>query len=875
MVIAMCALCTLGGVTVDESTGAHSLKNISNSSSTTAPHSPHSDHHHHYHVHLHMAFPLVIIGMSALCKQIKSAFGMPIPHTVLMFFIGFFIGLMTIYTKKTDDSLDDTVYDQWRKSVISVKEINPHFLLQLFLPILLFESAFATDWHVFRRVIVPVAALAIPGLLLATFLTAIYLLYLRIDTDSSGTSWEQPDDQFAWYRAIIFGAILSATDPVAVVAILKTLGVKEHLSVTIEGESLLNDGIAVVLFYAFKSPAIKSQQLETGRVAILFLRMAFGGIAWGTAMGFVSSFLIGLAHERPVAEITTTICVAYLTFFLGEQWELSGVLAIVALGLFYSAHGHVAFTPSVMHDLHRVWELLSFLGNSLMFSFAGVIIAFVFEETKLDNYGINLWSPSLYLNFFLLYLALTVIRGVVLLLLYPVLHYCAPKGYQLSWKDCVVSVWGALRGAVGLALAMFIVLESKQPILDVVDKCSLEVAMNVTNSTDIQELERMCVLRNDTVVKLYQFGSHMNSTVGLLVIFTLIINSMTMKPLLKCLKMTEISKQKQAIFNQAMEQLEEESIQEISLLKKDLCLQVVNWDEVRKGRYTSDYINYRSRGSMKLKLSASVASNLVKRRRKSMHRGSGEHQEARRRFLLAVRASYMDQFRKRFIGGPALRILMEANDVALDKDCDVNLEWTFICKAVPFLRLNEIVLEISAQMVLASKFRIVWTFLKQRKFAGLVLFMYILTQENKCCNWILTKFLHDWIQMACDISSAYLSAREDACEVLTNNLGYEADLENFKSSAVHDMYRASRSLVHCHRLFPAITTSVKTHRALLVVLNCQKLETKRLLTSGTLLGVSKNAQCTNICVFSKSPVPMCRSSTPPQGPSTKMRPPRS
>lgn len=831
MVIATCALCTLGDP-VEKSMEAHSLKNISNSSTSTAPHSPHD---HHYHVHLHMAFPLVIIGMSALCKQIKSVFGMPIPHTVLMFFIGFFIGLLTLFTKEY--AVPDTVYYQWCKSVISVKEIDPHFLLQLFLPILLFESAFSTDWHVFRRVIVPVAALAIPGLLLATFLTAVYLLYLRIDTQSSRTSWEDSQDD-AWYRAIVFGAILSATDPVAVVAILKTLGAKEHLSITIEGESLLNDGIAVVLFYAFKVPATKENNHPQAKdVVKLFFRMAFGGIAWGIAMGFASSFLIGLAHERPVAEITTTICVAYLTFILGERWELSGVLAIVALGLFYSAHGHVAFTPSVMHDLHRVWELLGFLGNSLMFSFSGVIIAYVFDTTTtLYEYGINLASPSLYLNFFLLYVALTIIRGVVLLLLYPVLHYCAPKGYQLSWKDCVVSVWGALRGAVGLALAMFIALESKNPLLSAVDECSLTVAaMDVPNGTTIHDLEDKCVRSNHTTdMWLYQFGSHMNFTVGLLVIFTLIINSMTMKPLLKCLKLTEISKQKQAIFNQAMEQLEEESIQEISLLKKDLCLQCVNWDEVRKGRYTSDYIKYRSRGSMKLNFSASFASNLVKRRRRSMHRGSGEHQEARRRFLLAVRASYMNQFRKRFIGGPALRILMEANDVALDKDCDVNVEWAFICKAVPFLRLNDIVLEISAQMVLSSKLHIVWTFLKRRQLASLVLLLYILTQENKCCNWLLTKFLHDWIRMACDISSAYLSAREDACEVLTNNLGSECALENFKTSAVHDMYRASRALVHCHRLFPAITTSVKTYRALLVVLNSQKLETKRLLTSGAI-----------------------------------------
>ena len=144
-----------------------------------------------------------------------------------------------------------------------------------------------------------------------------------------------------------------------------------------QGESLLNDGVACVLFIALLEPVVKLTHLEGTEVARIFFTMTFGGIAWGLFTGFVATTLINLAYDRPIVEITITICVAYLTFIIGEQIKVSGVLAIVTMGLLFSSYGHFAITPSVMHDMHHMWELLAFIGNSLLFGFSGIIIAYV------------------------------------------------------------------------------------------------------------------------------------------------------------------------------------------------------------------------------------------------------------------------------------------------------------------------------------------------------------------------------------------------------------------------------------------------------------------------------------------------------------------
>ena len=121
------------------------------------------------------------------------------------------------------------------EGILSIKNINPHFLLAAFLPPLIFESAFGAEWHVMLREFGQSLTLAFPGVLINTMLTAVFCVY------AFPYSW-------TWAEAITFGSIVSATDPVAVVSILKELGASKRLATLIEGESLLNDGSAFVLY---------------------------------------------------------------------------------------------------------------------------------------------------------------------------------------------------------------------------------------------------------------------------------------------------------------------------------------------------------------------------------------------------------------------------------------------------------------------------------------------------------------------------------------------------------------------------------------------------------------------------------------------------
>ncbi|KAJ8610285.1 hypothetical protein CTAYLR_009068 [Chrysophaeum taylorii] len=152
-----------------------------------------------------------------------------LPFTVIMLAIGLIVGhVVTVHP-----SLDAPTIRAWYNT-------DPHVLLYAFLPILIFESAFSTDTHIFSQMKWQILTLAAPGVLVSSVLTGVFVKYGFQHYD-----WH-------WPTCLMLGAILSATDPVAVVALLKELGVSERLGTLIEGESLLNDGTAIVVFDVFK-----------------------------------------------------------------------------------------------------------------------------------------------------------------------------------------------------------------------------------------------------------------------------------------------------------------------------------------------------------------------------------------------------------------------------------------------------------------------------------------------------------------------------------------------------------------------------------------------------------------------------------------------
>jgi NhaP-type Na+/H+ or K+/H+ antiporter len=325
-----------------------------------------SSSHGHGGEHANHAAPLILLvvalffGVLAKTLLAKSK----IPYTVLLLLAGVAVGWGVDYEGADDKK-------PLHRSVRAWDRVNPHLLMYLFLPVLIFESAFSVDVHTLFRELFQVLTLAVPGVALSTALTACVARRLFAG------------QEFTWAASLMLGAILSATDPVAVVALLKELGVSKRVGTLIEGESLFNDGTAIVVFNVFFHELRDRGNgggIDGGEVAVYFLRLAGGGVLLGVLVGGATVLGLSYIYDDGLSEITLTIVAAMGTFLVAEmitvdgQALTSGVLAVVALGLIVGSKGASRVSATVGHDLHATWEALGFVANTLIFFVAGLIV---------------------------------------------------------------------------------------------------------------------------------------------------------------------------------------------------------------------------------------------------------------------------------------------------------------------------------------------------------------------------------------------------------------------------------------------------------------------------------------------------------------------
>eukprot|EP00755_Sulcionema_specki_P032565 Sspe_Gene.99001::Locus_72415_Transcript_1_1_Confidence_1.000_Length_4617::g.99001::m.99001 len=457
------------------------------------------------------------VGVGALLRWASKEIRVlsHVPYTIMVFLVGLVFGFLTTIGDSSSNPLslgDDLAH------------LDPHLIFFIFLPILIFESAFSIDGFVFRKVIGHCLILAGPGLLFASFLTAAM---------AKGMYSEY---EWSWVACFLFGTILSATDPVAVVALLKELGAGAEVSALIEGESLFNDGTAIVVFTVLKSSVpVGTLEKTGGEILWQFIKISLGGPAIGLIAAFLSELILTRVFNDPLIEVSLTVAVAYITFFLAEGWlHVSGVLALVILGLYLSMHRQ-CFSPEVEHMLHGFWGILVFITNTLIFALAGLIVAKrAFKDIQLQDYG--------YLVF--LYLALNIVRGLTMLICTPAMM-CL-KSYSLDLKNSLLVGWGGLRGAVGLALALI-----------------------VENDTDIHCTYPM-------------IGPRFIFFVSGIVILTLVINGMTTQYLVSRLGLNKKEELRQRALNDGIKQLKEVQESATQELAELSVMANANWNMVRK-----------------------------------------------------------------------------------------------------------------------------------------------------------------------------------------------------------------------------------------------------------------------------------------------------
>ncbi|MEP6883579.1 MAG: sodium:proton antiporter [Gammaproteobacteria bacterium] len=300
--------------------------------------------------------------------------------------------------------------------------LSRDLIFSVFLPPLVFEAALCINWRRFKRDLPLVMLLATVGVLLAAAVTAAGMHYA-----------------FGWDRgsAILFGVLIAATDPVSVIATFKEAGVQGRLRLLIETESLLNDGTAAVAFVAVLSVLAGGHTDALSLSGTLLLAVG-GGALVGAAVAAGLMFLAGRAAD-PLVEITLTTIAAYGSFLLAERYHCSGVIAAMTAGLVVGNNRGVVGMSGTGHQaLETFWEYAAFLANSLIFILIGV------QEAQ-QHFG-GLWIP--------------VGVGIALVTLgraaaiYPLCALFAGSSLKVPPQHQHILVWGGLRGALALALAL-------------------------------------------------------------------------------------------------------------------------------------------------------------------------------------------------------------------------------------------------------------------------------------------------------------------------------------------------------------------------------------------------------------------------------------
>ncbi len=310
-------------------------------------------------------------------------------------------------------------------------ELTQELLMGVFLPALLFEAAIHFPSNELKKYAPTIATLAAPGVILTALVTALVLV-LEINTFKIATP-------MSFMHYLLFGTIISATDPIAVIALFKQLGVKKKLSVILEGESLFNDGTAIVI-YTVVLTALTSGVFSLQDGAMLFVTEALFGVTIGAVCGTFAAFAMPYSKD-PLISIAITTVAAYGTYLLADFMHASGVLATATAGLFLGNMGKKArMEPSIRTAVVSFWRYVSFFVSSIVFLLIGleVKVLFLFEHIELVIFA---------------FLAVLASRAISV---YLPMGMLARMGQPMNIKSATAIWWGGLRGSLSMVLVLSI-----------------------------------------------------------------------------------------------------------------------------------------------------------------------------------------------------------------------------------------------------------------------------------------------------------------------------------------------------------------------------------------------------------------------------------
>ncbi|MFD1481652.1 cation:proton antiporter [Paracoccus nototheniae] len=380
------------------------------------------------------SFTAILFLLIAAAEPLAAR--LSIPFSVMLAAVGILIGGSAIFLLRTE--LTDTL-NPVAEGILSLP-IRSSVFMYVFLPTLIFQATLEMN---IRRMLddwVPILTLAVVAVVAAT-LTIGYAL-----------SWI---GGLPLMVGLLIGAIVSTTDPSAVVSIFRSLSAPKRLARIVEGESLLNDAAAIALFGLFMSYVMLGVPNPSLAEALgQFPGLILGGVVAGWLVARVALMLMGLFSQFETAQISVSVAVPYLAYIGAEQvLGASGVIAVVMAGLVLNFMGPGRLAPAFWVNLREIWGLLAHWAGALIFILAALLIPRLLGEVRLND---------LFL-IFVVVVAAFVARALILFVLLPVL-----TGLRLSPKIKrpyrIAIMWGGLRGAVTLALALAVTESLRVPV---------------------------------------------------------------------------------------------------------------------------------------------------------------------------------------------------------------------------------------------------------------------------------------------------------------------------------------------------------------------------------------------------------------------------
>lgn len=357
----------------------------------------------------------VMIALSAVADKIK------LPYPILLIIAGIAIGFIP--------SLPNI-------------ELNPEIIFLIFLPPLLYDAAFNISFKDFKTNINTIGSLAI-GLV---FITAAGIAVISHYIIPGMT----------WPLSFVLGAILSATDAVAAISITKGLGLSHKTTTILEGESLVNDASALVV-YRFAVAAVTGTAFVLWKASLQFVILMAGGLLVGLIIARILGFVLMRVQKNAMVSISFMLLMPFVTYLIAEELHVSGVIAAVTLGLSISHFSQKVFPESIKQQSRNIWDIIIFLLNGLIFILIGLEFPYIIGKMKMDSTELIAFVGYAFI-ITLVALALRMIRVFLqkrnLQKAFQFKRAKITEEALLDFQNSVIISWSGMRGIVSLAIAI-------------------------------------------------------------------------------------------------------------------------------------------------------------------------------------------------------------------------------------------------------------------------------------------------------------------------------------------------------------------------------------------------------------------------------------